>query len=519
MKNLLKVAKSTENSNRIKILKLLLAATGITGIFFCFLFQNGFIRKQINYIYYSWACKNNIKDINDFQINGDSDIRFETTLSPRSVKCIDISEYSSHVKILSNHSIKLLNSAGTKEARREESNESDLVSSTFFYEIDVQLPGNTQSILKLTSEDHYKLFKVSINKSLAKTDRSQSISTASASDAETVPEKITTPIQNSNYDSKNGDDFLGVYNIQKAPPIRVDQDLQAIVDAVVEVTSAQGLPTEKFSISLLNLYGECCSYAGFQDQELRYPASVSKLFWGVIFSDQKSRGAIPLDVIPESIEYDMLYHSDNNAASIVIDMLTQTSSRKLLQQEEKFEEFKSRRYAMNSFFINAGYNRGLNISQKNFPIPELGLNEPIGNDWQIRGVEAETNPIRNQLNTFDVTRLLYEIYSGQAISQEYSNEILNSIRHSLNPDIWSQETYNSIEGFFGERLPDNTDLYTKVGWTSFSRQEAAIIHSPDNSVKYILVVFGEDTSFSQNDNIFPEISILVFRNMLMLKGR
>ena len=52
-----------------------------------------------------------------------------------------------------------------------------------------------------------------------------------------------------------------------------------------------------------------------------------------------------------------------------------------------------------------------------------------------------------------------------------------------------------------------------MGWNSKTRNDAAIIVSPDEKSKYILVIFGDDPSFYKDKTLFPEISRMVYDRM------
>ncbi|HLO47596.1 MAG TPA: serine hydrolase, partial [Kamptonema sp.] len=193
------------------------------------------------------------------------------------------------------------------------------------------------------------------------------------------------------------------------------------------------------------------------------------------------------------------------------DTITATESGAELTKEE-LKTWIDKRSWVNRFFESAGY-RDINVSQKNFPIPYLKLERPDqGRDLQIRGKDAV--PIRNYLTTFDVARLLYEIDSGQAVSKEYSKKMKNLLRRELNPDVWKKKEYNSIAGFFAESLPQDSYVFSKVGWTFESRQDAAIIESPDGKVRYILVIFADNQGFADDWKIFPNISRMVYERMV-----
>jgi hypothetical protein len=302
------------------------------------------------------------------------------------------------------------------------------------------------------------------------------------------------------------------YNVTNPPPFKPNPRLQKIVDNAVITIKQQGLPLGNLSISLINLNGnDCCEYASYQDQQPRFPASVSKLFWLVAYYAQVEHGIVPEDVIPAKEVYKMAHKSDNEAASRMVDSLTDAESGANMNAEA-LGIWEAKRKWLNHFFEATGY-QNLNVSQKNFPVPFLQLQRPEGRDLQIRGDGSV--PIRNSMTTYDAARLLYEIATEQAVSIPASQNMKELLRQDLAPEVWKDEEYNCVEGFLGESLPADTYFISKVGWTSGSRQETALIMSPDGSVKYILVVFGDDKAYADDWKIFPRVSSLVMSQMLM----
>jgi beta-lactamase class A len=206
--------------------------------------------------------------------------------------------------------------------------------------------------------------------------------------------------------------------------------------------------------------------------------------------------------------YKMIQNSDNNPASSILDELTGTDSGKPLSSRT-IEAWVAKRKSVNKIFTNAGY-PDLNISQKNFPIPDLELKEPEGRDMQMRG--DPQFPERNYLTTYSVARLLLEIEQGKAVSSLSSEKMKSLLKRDYTRE--KSREYDAIKGFLGEGLdPEKILLYSKVGWTNESRQDAAIIISRDGKTRYILVVFGNDASFANDETVFPDIAKMVYAKM------
>ena len=335
-----------------------------------------------------------------------------------------------------------------------------------------------------------------------------------------LPEKITnankeTSNKTAAHIQNNNTEKLQqlTYNFVTSPQFSSNKKLQQIVDNIVDLVQSKGLPTEKLSISLIDLNGaECCAYASYLDNKTRYPASTIKLFWMVELYSQYQAGIIPEKSVLEEDIYKMIQDSNNESASRILDKISKTESGEALPKN-KFDIWLAHRYSVNQFFERAGY-QNINISQKPFPIPYLNLTHPEGRDLQIRQIYGgKAKPVRNYLTTYSVARLLFEIYNNQAITEQYSMRMKTLLKRDLHTEAWQQKPYNSIAGFLGESLPVNTDFYSKMGWTFSNRNDAAIIATPDGKHKYILVVFGDDPSFYQNKKLFPEISQMVYEKM------
>ena len=303
-----------------------------------------------------------------------------------------------------------------------------------------------------------------------------------------------------------------IYNVRTPPKFRYSSDLQAIVDDIVNLAIRKGLPTESLSISLIDITNpKTPKSAVYQDQELRFPASVSKLFWLVALYAQFERRTIKNEASLSSDIYKMVQKSDNNAASRIIDQLTQTTSGGTLE-DEAYGIWQRKRKSLNRFFQEAGY-ANINISQKNFPIPYQKLELPEGRDLQMRG--APSHLIRNKITSYHAARLMYEIFTEQAVSSQASQEMKRLLTRDLRPEVWQKEQYNSIKGFLGELLPINNVYFaSKVGWTTSSRQDVAYIESKDGRARYILVIFGDHPAYAEDWDIFPEMSLLVFNRIV-----
>jgi len=314
-----------------------------------------------------------------------------------------------------------------------------------------------------------------------------------------------------------------VYPVVTPPPFTTEvprdrhPSLTSIVEGALARLTQANYPTATVSISLVDLTGDCCDYAAYQDTQKRYPASIAKLFWAVALAGYEDAGRITPTTLLSDDEALMLHNSNNGASSRIVDALTQTESGAALD-DTAIAEWSAARQRLNNYFKAANYT-SLNIVHKTFPIPDLGLSERTGRDLQFAQGEYATaiaNPDgRNYLTTFDTARLLYEIDAGKAVSATHSDRIKAHLKHSTHPDDWQADEYNAIADFFGEYLPPDVDLYTKLGYTfNDGRQEAAIIASADGKTRFILVMFANDPVYSQaGSKAFPDIARYVYDQM------
>lgn len=296
-----------------------------------------------------------------------------------------------------------------------------------------------------------------------------------------------------------------IYNVRSAPPTSYNPQLQETVNQMVAWVQQQGLPVAKLSITLMDVTNpDTPQIAGYQQQELRYPASVVKLFWLVTFLAYQQAGLLrpgDVDVIDLNA---MMQQSSNDAASRVVDAITGTTSGADLSPGP-LAEWRQARERLNHFFRGAGYGY-MNLKHKNFPIYSLGQEAPQGRELQLRG--GTDPPSRNQLTTWQTARLLYEIYTLQAVSPALSQKMQNLIDRP--PAVRSQ----NLAGFLGASLPESATVMGKEGQTSTSRQDGVIISN--GRMAYILVVFGDDPAYSADDQFLPELSRLSWQSMSRL---
>src|SRR5206468_2935989 len=274
--------------------------------------------------------------------------------------------------------------------------------------------------------------------------------------------------------------------------------LQALVDDAVHQTLArfagQQLKPDQIAVTLVDLRDRQrpvgASYRG--DAQI-YPASVVKLFYLVAAHRWLEDGRLQdTDELRRAL-HDMIVDSYNEATHYVVDLLTGTTSGPELSPDE-LKEWADKRNAVNRYFTSLGYTN-INVNKK--PWRE----GPYGRETQA--IKA-FKPGRNLLTTDATARLLSEIVSGKAVSANRCAEMMELLKRD--PFGKSEDPDDQAHRFTGRALPPGAKLWSKAGWTSETRHDAAYIELP-NGAKFVLVTFTTD--HANEREIIPTVARVV----------
>jgi hypothetical protein len=239
----------------------------------------------------------------------------------------------------------------------------------------------------------------------------------------------------------------------------------------------------------------------YRGVERIYPASVVKLFYLVAVNEWLEKGMIQTSKELERALRDMIVDSSNDATSLVVDILSGTTSGTQLPTGP-FETWKYQRNIVNRYYQSLGCEEmeTINVCQKTWG------DGPYGRERAFVGELLEN---RNMLTTNAIARLLHSIVGGVAVSSGRSQAMMALLKRSLKPDdLLSDGEENQITGFLGGGLTENAQIWSKAGWTSQVRHDAAYIELP-NHRPYLLVVFTEGKAQAKSRAILPFISKLV----------
>ncbi len=236
----------------------------------------------------------------------------------------------------------------------------------------------------------------------------------------------------------------------------------------------------------------------YRGMERIYPASVVKLFYLLAIHEWLEKGMIETSAELERAMRDMIVDSSNDATSLIVDVLTGTTSGPELPPGP-FETWKKQRHIVNRYLQSLAWEElhTVNVCHKTWG------DGPYGRERAFYGELLEN---RNMLTTNAIARLLHAIVGGVAVSPRRSQEMMNIMKRSLNPeDLPKDVEEDQITGFFGGILPQSAKIWSKAGWTSSVFHDAAYIEIPDKH-PYLLVVFTEGKENAKSREILPFVS-------------
>jgi beta-lactamase class A len=270
-------------------------------------------------------------------------------------------------------------------------------------------------------------------------------------------------------------------------------ELQKLVDTTVstalEKFSSLNLRADELAVTLVDLRDlPSPLWADHRGDTQIYPASVIKLFYLAAAHQQMMDGKISDTSELRRALHDMIVHSGNEATGYVLDVLTETTSGPELSPPE-LAAWHERRNAVNRYFHSLGF-------------PEINANRKTWNDGPYgRDKQAvdQFTPAKNSLTTNATARLLVDIATVHCVSSAHSAQMLALMQRDFsNPE----STDHQGREFIGAALPAGAKLWSKAGYMSTARHDAALVELPAGE-KFALVIF---TTRPEEKEIIPEIT-------------
>jgi len=280
--------------------------------------------------------------------------------------------------------------------------------------------------------------------------------------------------------------------------------LQDLVNEAARTTlgkfADKKLVENQLSITLIDLRDpQHPATASFRGNERVYPASVVKLFYLVAvhrwLEDKKIQETAEL----KRATRDMIVDSSNEATQYILDVLTHTTGGYELPAKE-MKEWQHKRDAVNRYYASLGFTN-INTNQKTF------CEDAYGREKVSRGPNGEN---RNKLTTDATARLLSEIATGRAVNAARSTMMMELLKREFSGTTKDKDDQG--HGFTGIALQgmNGAKLWSKAGWTSTTRHDAAYIELP-NGAKFVLVTFTTD--HSNERDIIPTVARVVLEGL------
>jgi len=281
--------------------------------------------------------------------------------------------------------------------------------------------------------------------------------------------------------------------------------LRTIVDnavaTVLKQFAPQNLKSNELAVTLVDLDDTARPvWASYRGNEQVYPASVIKTFYLVAAHRWMEDGKLNDTEELRRAMRDMIVDSYNEATGYVIDMLTETTSGAELPPAE-LEAWFEKRQAVNRYFTSLGY-QNINVNRKPW------CEGPYGREKQLANRPPPDN--RNWLTTQATARLFTEIVTGRAVTPERCRQMMQLHERQpfdANGNVQSRE-------YTGAVLPPGAKLWSKAGWTSEVRHDAACVELPTGE-RFVLVTFT--TGHSKEKEIVPAVARTVLADLSQLK--
>ena len=263
--------------------------------------------------------------------------------------------------------------------------------------------------------------------------------------------------------------------------------LQAALDSAIRDVLASypagSFKSEELAATLIDIREPTnLMWADVNGEKKIYPASVVKMFYMAALERQLEDKKVTMTKELERGLRDMIVDSSNEATQYILDVLTDTSSGAELPSKE-FEKWQYKRNRVNRYYSSLGY-QNINVNQKTH------CEDAYGVEQQSRNYKGEN---RNMLTTNATSRLLAEVAMRRFVTPERSEAMLALMKRD--PFGKAADPDNQATGFIGKAIVDGklqgVGLWSKAGWTSRSRHDAAYVETVDG-LKFVLVIFTEN---------------------------
>lgn len=286
--------------------------------------------------------------------------------------------------------------------------------------------------------------------------------------------------------------LLSITEFARGESITADPTLDALAaDAVRKAQSLhEDVKDEQVAVTVIDLNDPASPRSGsFRGDAPIYPASVVKLFYLAATHQWLEEGKLTDSEELRRTLHDMIVDSSNDATGAIVAALSGVGNGAPLPEDE-MKAWVEARHAVNRYFTSLGYT-GINVCQPAY------AEGPYLRERIFLGPEFEN---RNKLTTDATARLLAEIALGQSVTPERSKQMMELLQR----DPWSERGGDSqATNYTAKALPKGSKLWSKAGWTSTARHDAAYVETPDGK-KFVLTIFT--TGHARNQELLPAIA-------------
>lgn len=279
--------------------------------------------------------------------------------------------------------------------------------------------------------------------------------------------------------------------------------LQTLLDRAVAETHAEftapALKPEQLAVTVIDLRGAAPERAQHRGEARFYPASVIKLFFLAAAHRWLEDGRLADTPELRRGLHDMIVDSSNDATNFIVDSLTGTTGGPELPAGE-LDAWSEKRGAVTRYFESLGY-QNVNAKRKTWG------DGPFGREMQDMTAHP---PARNFLSTNDTARLLADIAAGRCVTPARSAEMLALM--ARDPFTPKADLDDQSIGFSGPALPPGAKLWSKAGWVSWARHDAALVELPGGG-RLIIVTFTDGREHANNRAIIPAAVRRILANL------
>jgi beta-lactamase class A len=294
---------------------------------------------------------------------------------------------------------------------------------------------------------------------------------------------------------------------------RFDAMGQQLVREALDGFGSRGLAADKLGLTWLihphdrgRMFGDGAGLPlgySYNGDAPFYPCSVVKVFYLIAAQAALEAGRIAQTPMLDCAMHDMIKWSSNTATNYIIDIVTGTTGDTDLTPEE-MAPWVVARNSINEYFKSLDLPEldGINVSQKLMDDDRYGREKVF---VQLGGNN------HNRLTTDAAASMLARLIDGSMASPERSQVMIDYLFRPRDAGF-VQTPGAQVLGYLGENMPAAARIWSKAGWTGWTRDPLAsyrrhdAIHAalPDGQA-FTLVVFTQGQQISTDLSMLPFI--------------